>query len=183
MTTEHQLKLPGITARAETLLARCNNNQALSPDSEGYAVALAAVKAALQEPFLAEQRKSTLATLAANKGLSLVGYGHVMSLGKFFSEGKAADVFIEPSAAYPTGPDANDWMFPLYMGDPIVEVIDAARTCAIEQRSPKVKPYAWENELTGEITKDSEKGFMWEFNKENVVRLYTLGIPTDAPKS
>jgi hypothetical protein len=44
-----------------------------------------------------------------------------------------------------------------------------------------MKPYAWENGLTGEFTKDDDKGFIWELNKDNVTRLYSLPTPNNAP--
>lgn len=319
-----------LTAKAKAILRKTDGLRVLKPGSVGYTVALSAVENALRESVAAAKTKAQPAAPepvpapAPGGPLSLLGYGHVMSLGKFLSEGKEARVNIEPAAAYPSGPVEGDWMFPIYMGHPAADILAAARqaadalppitddspelrvikfierfdeklaaagftqaqrhiivgamwtngadnvstdeprrigmrditvaimdavtketseevvsalsaacgrvrailgtvtlvpgaeqmmtcpTCNGQQRlSPKdwctrcdrsgvipahpnalaemveagLKPYAWENGLTGELSKDGEKGFMWEFNRENVTRLYALPHPDDAPKS
>lgn len=60
-------------------------------------------------------------------------------------------------------------------------VIPAHTNALAEMVIAGMKPYAWENGLTGELSKDGEKGFMWEFNRENVTRLYALPHP-DVPQ-
>lgn len=60
-------------------------------------------------------------------------------------------------------------------------VIPAHTTALAEMVVAGMKPYAWENGLTGEFTKDDDKGFIWELNKDNVTRLYSLPTPDNAP--
>ena len=60
-------------------------------------------------------------------------------------------------------------------------VIPAHTNALAEMVVAGMKPYAWENGLTGELSKDGEKGFMWEFNRENVTRLYALPHPDTSP--
>jgi hypothetical protein len=60
-------------------------------------------------------------------------------------------------------------------------VIPAHTNALAEMVIAGMKPYAWENGLTGEFTKDDDKGFIWELNKDNVTRLYSLPTPDNAP--
>jgi len=309
-----------LTARAKAILRETDGLRVHEPGTVGYTIALSAVEAALREATPAAPAKPKP---AAGETLSLLGYGHVMALGKFLSEGTEARVNLEPVSAYPNGPVEGDWMFPVYMGHPAADILAAARkaaealppvtddspelrvikfiesfdeklkaggftlqqrhtivgalwtngtdhvstdttrqigmrditaaildavtddtpedvfkalsaacgrvrrilgtvtlapgaekmitcpTCEGQQRlSPKewcercdrsgvipahggalaelaekgLKPYAWENGLTGEITKDDNTGFLWELNRYDVTRLYTLPHPDDAPK-
>lgn len=317
-----------LTAKAKSILRKTDGLRVHKPGTVGYMIALSAVENALREaaqaaPAAALKPVAPAPGPAAGENLSLVGYGHVMALGKFLSEGKEARVNLEPASAYPDGPVEGDWMFPVYMGHPAADILAAARkaaealppvtddspelrvikfierfdeklvaagftlaqrhiivgamwtngtegistdeprrigmrditvaimdaitketpdeivtalsaacgrvrrilgtvtlvpgaermmtcpTCEGKQRlSPNVwctrcdrsgiipahtnalaemvdsgmKPYAWENGLTGEMTKDDEKGFIWELNKESVTRLYALPHPDESPK-
>jgi hypothetical protein len=307
-----------LTAKAKSILRKTDGLRVLKPGTVGYTIALSAVENALRDAVPAKPP-----TPAAGETLSLLGYGHVMSLGKFISEGTEARVNLEPISAYPDGPVEGDWMFPIYMGHPAADILAAARkaadslppvtdespelrvikfierfdeklkaggftlaqrhiivgvlwtnstgevptdtprrigmrditvaimdaitketsdevvtalsaacgrvreilgavtllpgeermmtcpTCEGKQRlSPKewctrcnrsgiipaytnalaelveagMKPYAWENGLTGEISKDDDTGFMWELNRYDVTRLYTLPHPDDPSK-
>lgn len=46
--------------------------------------------------------------------VSLIGYAHVMNLGKFISEGRAGGLQLEPKSAYPDGPKPDEWMLAVY---------------------------------------------------------------------
>lgn len=59
-------------------------------------------------------------------------------------------------------------------------VIPAHAAALSELVANGLKPYAWENGLTGELTKDDNTGFMWELNRYDVKRLYTLPHPDEA---
>lgn len=315
-----------LKAKAKSILRKTDGLRVHKPGTVGYMIALSAVENALREAASATPAASSKpapAPVPAGDKLSLLGYGHVMALGKFLSEGKEARVNLEPTSAYPAGPVDGDWMFPIYMGHPAADILAAARqaadalppmtddspelrvikfierfdeklvaagfthaqrhiiigamwtngtdnvstaeprrigmrditvaimdavtketseevvsalsaacgrvrailgavtlvpgqeqmmtcpTCNGQQRigpnewctrcdrsgiipahtnalaemvAAGMKPYAWENGLTGEMTKDDEKGFLWELNKESVTRLYSLPHPDDAPR-
>lgn len=317
-----------LTSKAKSILRKTDGLRILKPNTLGYGIALSAVENALREaaqaaPAAAQKQAAPAPSPAAGEKLSLVGYGHVMAMGKFISEGKDARVNLEPASAYPDGPVEGDWMFPIYMGHPTAEILAAARQAAealppVTEDSPELrvikfierfdeklvaagftqaqrhiivgamwtngtegistdeprrigmrditvaimdaitkettdeivsalsaacgrvrrilgtvtlipgaermmtcptcegkqrlgpnewctrcdrsgiipahttalaemvefgmKPYAWENGLTGEMTKDDDKGFTWELNRDDVTRLYALPHPDKAPK-
>lgn len=61
--------------------------------------------------------------LASNAGAApanagLIGYCHVMNVGKFVSDGVEADLHMEPRSSYPNGSKEGEWMHPVYVGKP-----------------------------------------------------------------
>lgn len=118
-----------LTAKAKAILRKTDGLRVLKPGTIGYTIALSAVETALRKPAPAATPAPS-PKAPAGETLSLLGYGHVMSLGKFISEGLEARVNLEQISAYPAGPVEGDWMFPIYMGHPAAEILAVARKAA-----------------------------------------------------